>query len=495
MNQIIIRKLEELCFMGMIVFLPLGNIPIRFRLINTLHSLPFLCCLIGMFLIFIENCKYNKSKSKIIEHKAFWAVYVAWPILCILIGSIRYPYFSETNMGSAPWIPQLKYIFGFLHGSYLDAACSSFLFIYRDVKEELFPMVAGVIFVTHLYRNDWKRGVRKAMISSCILVILCSLYSIPEMIWLWTHNSNCEAILKSINVYLYDVPLPPAWHPPLLWFGQLRSLFDEPSSLGIIGSFLFPLLLLIPEKNKNWYAYKIVLCTFFLLMILMTQSRTAVCLLLGELLLLIVWGGITRNKNIWKILLCSIFLSVSIYNIAPTPLSSSSIPLSDNYITRNIQSVASSSKRSNGARYGMTVAAFRVGLEHPVFGVGRGFESLYMEEVLPEFAKENEEIQGWMANSRSKGITKMGCFILNQYTEEFATGGIIGIVIFLIPPLFLLHKAIRKGLWKKLTPAILIVTLIGQLAAMFSGPYWITYPIIIGLLFCCINDNELGCDQ
>lgn len=490
MNQITIRKLEELCFMGMIIFLPLGNIPIRFRLINTLHSLPFICCLLGICLMFIENIIYKKINSNVIDYKPFWVLYVSWPIFCILIGSASYPYFSETNMVSAPWIPSLKRIFSFVGGSYLDAVCSSFLFIYRDIKEELFPMVAGVIFVIHLYRNDWKRGVRIAMISSCILATLCSLYSVPEMIWLWTNNSSCEVILKNINVYLYDVPLPPAWHPPLLWFGQLRSLFDEPSSLGIIGSFIFPLLLLIPEKNEKYYGYKIILCTIFLLMILMTQSRTAVCLLIGEICFLTVWGGITQYKNVWKILVYSISLSVFIYNIAPTPHSVSGVPLSDNYITRNIQSVASTQKRSNGARYGMTVASFRVGLEHPIFGVGRGFESLYMEEVLPEFAKGNEEIHGWMENSRNKGITKMGCFILNQYTEEFATGGAIGLIIFLIPPVFLLYKVLKRRLWKKLEPTILIVVLLGQLAAMFSGPYWFTYPIIIGLLFCYIAATD-----
>lgn len=225
-------------------------------------------------------------------------------------------------------------------------------------------------------------------------------------------------------------------------------------------------------------------------MILMTQSRTAVCLLIGEICFLTVWGGITQYKNVWKILVYSISLSVFIYNIAPTPHSVSGVPLSDNYITRNIQSVASTQKRSNGARYGMTVASFRVGLEHPIFGVGRGFESLYMEEVLPEFAKGNEEIHGWMENSRNKGITKMGCFILNQYTEEFATGGAIGLIIFLIPPVFLLYKVLKRRLWKKLEPTILIVVLLGQLAAMFSGPYWFTYPIIIGLLFCYIAATD-----
>lgn len=502
MNFIMLRRIQELCFMGMIIFLPLGNIPVRFRVINTLHSLPLLCCLIGICLVFIENRKNDNlenTKTSLYggKYKYFFLLYVGWPIFCILIGSVRYPYFYEINMINVPWMKQLQDVFSFAGKEYIDSICSAILFMYRNIKEELFPMGAGIALVFHLYKNNWKRGVKMCIVASTILASFCILYSIPEMIWLWTNNTICELILRTVNVYLYDVPLPPAWHPPLLWNGQLRSLFDEPSSLGIISSFIYPMLFLIPCDRHRYYIGKVILISIFFLMILMTQSRTAVGVLIGEFLLLGLYLGVIKRKGLLIILFLTAFIGTFIYNAMPILINRSEISKqievsgnSDDYMTRNIISIASTDKRSNNTRYGMTVAAFRVGIQHPIFGVGRGYESLYMEMVLPEFAKENKEINEWMENSRSKGITQMGCFILNQYMEEFAASGIIGLIIFVMPPFYIIYKVLKKRLFHELTLSVFIISLLGQLAAMCSGPYWYTYPIVLGLLLCFINDQS-----
>lgn len=306
MNFIMLRRIQELCFMGMIIFLPLGNIPVSFRVINTLYSLPLLCCLIGICLVFIENRKNDNlenTKTSLYggKYKYFFLLYVGWPIFCILIGSVQYPYFYEINMINVPWMKQLQDVFSFAGKEYIDSICSAILFMYRDIKEELFPMGAGIALVFHLYKNNWKRGVKMCIVASTILASFCILYSIPEMIWLWTNSTVCELILRTVNVYLYDVPLPPAWHPPLLWNGQLRSLFDEPSSLGIISSFIYPMLFLIPCNRHRYYIGKVILISIFFLMILMTQSRTAVGVLIGEFLLLGLYLGVIKGTVIHNV--------------------------------------------------------------------------------------------------------------------------------------------------------------------------------------------------
>lgn len=237
--------------------------------------------------------------------------------------------------------------------------------------------------------------------------------------------------------------------------------------------------------------------SIFFLMILMTQSRTAVGVLIGEFLLLGLYLGVIKRKGLLIILFLTAFIGTFIYNAMPILINRSEISKqieisgnSDDYMTRNIISIASTDKRSNNTRYGMTVAAFRVGIQHPIFGVGRGYESLYMEMVLPEFAKENREINEWMEISRSKGITQMGCFILNQYMEEFAASGIIGLIIFVMPPFYIIYKVLKKRLFHELTLSVFIISLLGQLAAMCSGPYCYTYPIVLGLLLCFINDQS-----
>lgn len=507
MNQITLHKLQEACFMGMIIFLPFGNIPLRFRLVNTLHSLPFICCLIGILLLIIEHIKsheFMEDSSQVAtnekRYKRFALAYGIWPIFCIIIGSLQYPFFADTNMSTAPWIGKLKVLFSFVGDDYLDSITSATMFIYRDFKEELFPAIGGSLFTYYLFKSNFRRGIKLCVISVIILISFCIIYSIPEILWLWTNSEFCEEILKHVNIYIYDVPVPPAWHPPLLWWGQLRSLFDEPSSFGIVGSFCYPLMMLVPDKSKYQLVYKVFLLAAFCLMIIMTQSRTAVCLFIAETILMAGYLLLKKYKKSFIIMLISVIFGLFIYNLGPVLLPQES--LSDhhqngdtlsqqgNYISRNVESLAGTGKRSNGARYGMTISSLKVGIQHPIVGVGKGYESLYMEKVLPDFAKDNDEIGAWMKNTQEKGITKMGSFILNQYTESLATSGLIGLILLVTPPVYLIYSLIKRKLINRTIPAILLIVLIGQLTAMLSGPYWYTYPITIGLLLCCINDAK-----
>lgn len=109
------------------------------------------------------------------------------------------------------------------------------------------------------------------------------LYSIPEIIWLWTGNITCANLLSFINVHLYDPVVNNGWWPPLLWNGQLRSVCLEPSYFGIITTFLLPFLAIdIHKKFKLW---KFLIFFMLVFMIFMTKARTATVVFLGESLI------------------------------------------------------------------------------------------------------------------------------------------------------------------------------------------------------------------
>lgn len=502
-----LQRIQRICLMGIILGLPLSEIPIHYRIINTFNSLPMLFCIVGIITIFCENLLGHQERTKKIDYRLwlFLITNAIWTITCIVIGAYLYPFYNEVNTLNTMRMERLASLLPFFHGNTFIVVGTAFLNILRALKEEVVLLFGASWLVYHLYHKNWRLGFHDIRSAAIILSVICFLYSIPELIWLWTENEVCENFLKFVNPNLYDVPQPPAWHPPLLWKEQLRSVFDEPSSFGIISSFIFPLLLTVHVKKTGHYIIKSLCLGFYVLMIFCTQSRTALGIFFIEMVCLIFFylkkRGIYHIKQI-LILVISIFIGIISYNvfpqivayIVPNGHTSATAGLygtdkNQTYLDRNLTSMTNTTERSNGARYGMTVGSFFVGMNHPWFGVGRGYESLYIEEKLPEFARNNNEINGWMNNCREKGITEMGCFILNQYTNIFATSGILGVVAFLFLPVYCIVKSFKfdiRAFDEK--AAILFVILIAQLVGMFSGPYRFTYPIILTLTYIVVEN-------
>lgn len=499
------QVIERICLIGIILGLPLSEMPVRYRLINSLNSLPEVFCMIGVLFICIELV-IKKKRVGNYKEMAFLSLYTIWPIICIIIGAYTYSFYTDMNLLDTPRMIKLWKLMPGINDNTFLVVGSAILNIWRMIKEELFPFLGGVALTYHLYYRNWKLGFKDIRIAAVILGIICFIYSIPELLWIWSENIECENLLKFINVHLYDVPQPPAWHPPLLWRGQLRSVFDEPSSFGAVSSFIFPFLLTISAKNKWQYIVKSIFIGLYVLMIFSTQSRTALGIFLVEIISLAVIY-ISNHSRYYKkkitFLVLSMVLGMLFYNVCP-PIVKNIIPTgnstasaglfgvakNENYLERNIGSLGNVSERSNGARYGITVGSFIVGIDHPILGVGRGYESLYIEQCLPDFARNNDEINKWMANCREKGITEMGCFILNQYTQIFATSGILGVILFIFPPFYCGIRILKR---RKLLSDEMVLTLfvifLGQLAAMFSGPYRFTYPIVLALTYIIVKDD------
>ena len=128
-----------------------------------------------------------------------------------------------------------------------------------------------------------------------MISVLCCVYSSIEIFWLWTGNSGCENLLKYINVWLYDPEQANGWWPPLLWYGQARSVFQEPSFLGIGEIFLLPFLWYSTICKRRKLDITLFLC--LLLMLFMTNARTALVIYGLELLALVFLGMILHYPH------------------------------------------------------------------------------------------------------------------------------------------------------------------------------------------------------
>jgi hypothetical protein len=170
----------------------------------------------------------------------------------------------------------------------------------KDIIKENFFFLGVSLWIFHLYKNSWHQAFNDIKKAVLLLTILLSVYSFVEIFYL-KGNVLAKDILITINPFFYDVQSSHGWWPPLLWNGQLRSLFPEPSFFGIVAAMILPFLfsdLLSVTSFDNIFIFY-----FYCFMLFLTRARTATLLYLGEMVLLIciTWHCL---REYWRKILC-----------------------------------------------------------------------------------------------------------------------------------------------------------------------------------------------
>lgn len=236
----------------------------------------------------------------------------------------------------------------------------------------------------------------------------------------------------------------------------------------------------------------------------LTRARTANVLIIGEAILLILATVVYRNyifKRVVILIMC-LLCAFGGAIMAGGILQGRSIEgpkiegpkLAENYIKDNITSVAGDDKRSNGARYGVLEAYIKMGLDYPVLGVGDTLRSAYVAAYLPPKAFSNSEIKMWLRDQKEKGILKSGIPPLGEYSTRFAETGLVGLGIFMVPPVFLVLKLLKRiksgttAFEEKLGYIFFVISFCGILASGMGDSLNITccYWLLLGLGYASI---------
>lgn len=228
----------------------------------------------------------------------------------------------------------------------------------------------------------------------------------------------------------------------------IRGVFNEPSYYGIYYAFAIPLLwygYFSESKNKK-YLYMI--CSFIIIFFMfMTNARTAVGVLLFEILLLTVISIIYYKKIVKKVMivvLSSICLfaisSILMGNFFAYENTNDSINSIYNKIDNNLYSLTEFDKRRNSARYPMMLANIQLGIDNPIFGVGLYLCDPYIPEYILKFGENSGEIKFWIDEQKRQGILKYRFPPLGEYTTKMASIGFVGLFIFLLPFVYLVYK-------------------------------------------------------
>lgn len=495
-------RIERWLLYLLIVTIPIDNLPKHYHLFGFMRNVPFtilcLAIIIALFRYIYYEGEYGKPPLKV---KTLVVISIIWPILCTIIGVLDFPYWDDSAnefLRSTDFVQKLAhFIPGILQNDDLLHLKYANSLVISTLKGLLLPLIGIPFYVYVSFRNKpFSYTINVVSKASTFAACAFSLYSLVEIPWVLTGNEFCAGILKFINVHLYDVATDHGWWPPILWTGpQLRSFTHEPSFFCIEAVFILPLLWYRVFELKEKKA--IVLLLLFTYMLYLTKARTGQVIFLGELFLLIIlsiWG---RYKNWKKYLLGTLIisaLSFFIFLAAPMVISHiSSNTITDNvtihraldsYVSNDLASAGSLNKRSNVARWGDTIALFKVGMEHPLFGVGTNLHSSYMVNNIPEFARQDGEINLWVSLMEKEGFLKSGFPVMNEYAGILAMYGFPGLLLFIGPIFWIAYNIwTHRQMWLKNYGFIcLLISLVGQMVCLFANTLFYTYPLALGFI-------------
>lgn len=421
----------------------------------------------------------------------------------------------------------------------------------RGVLFEALYAFCGAYMIYCWYYDDWRTAFYILVKGVLLSLLILFSYSFVEIFYL-AGNKNAKNILEIITPYFHIIASGGSAWPPLLWKNQLRSVFAEPSYYGIYFAFAMPILwyVFFVTKSNVFKLFSVIGIVFFTFALFLTQARTAVALFIGEIVLLFIIILILRNKAMLlkyiALILCSVFafglsnMFILNYMMPEAIVSqktnentnnlkkeSSELKIGDNkvqpiiskkinsthnesvskdiktkknnvnilnkkqinkYFEKNLFSLASLEKRSNNTRYSNMISDLKIGMDYPFFGVGSSLRIAYKEDYFPEMARNNKEIKRWFAEFREKGLLSTG-FPRIEYTSRLAENGILGLIIFLIPPFYLLKNLYCKitnkiyGIHEKVPVVFFVISFMGIIASGLGDSINITYCywVLLGL--------------
>lgn len=449
------------CFIG--ISLIFNNIPkaIQINLLGGVfgNKLTTYFILLGFIYTIYYQYKYSNVFVQLYCFKRYISIHFFILIISLILGLFFYPYYSSILEGPINQIEKMPKLLELLNGIGIfidEKLLLIILMIIRTLKNMILEIVYtffGAYMIYCWYFNKWKKGILLLNKSILITLGIILIYSLIEIFYL-AGNELAFEILGVITPYIHAIKDNSDWWPPLYWEGQLRSIFAEPSYFGIYIAFALPFLWYNINISKKYKILYCLCCISICFCLFLTKSRTAMALLLGEIFLLLVFLFYLRNKiylkNTILIIICIIISFISSNIFISNTMNRNSNNNVEKYIEENITSVASTKERSNTARYSIIIANLKIGLEHPLIGVGTNLRHAYIPEKLPLMSKQSDEIKMWLYNQKKEGILKAVFPSLGEYSTRFAENGILGLISFLFPTIILLFKLNKIIIYNKM---------------------------------------------
>ena len=296
---------------------------------------------------------------------------------------------------------------------------------------------------------------------TAILPVL-AIYEIFEVAYL-VGASWGTTVLKTINPLLYEVENSHGWWPPLLWPGQMRSIFAEPSSFSYWGVLCVPFFLRNIHNQKHFWC-SIIELAFISFTVLGSNSRTGTALLFGVVCVYFIVALIAKQKRVIKTALI-VFCTIAITLIISVGILGTNI---DSYFGNTLGTLTSMTARSNSQRFAMMKAQMDIFSEHPILGVGENLLSSYLADYFIKHDMNSGEIALWIEATEDKGFVSGGFPPLCEYTSSLAEYGLVGSIGNNLVFIIMVCITIFKGLFNQKTKNREIATILSACACIVA---------------------------
>lgn len=403
---------------------------------------------LGLGFLYTLYCQY-KYRNVFVhfdEFKKFTIIYLTILMTSLFLELYNYPYYDAVFSGPIDQIEKLPKVLDFFqdHGIVIDQKIALGAWIItRQIKAvflEVLWCFGGAYMIFCWYYNNWQKAI-KIMCEGVLLgLIVIFIYGTVEIFY-FLGSHTARNFLEIITPYLHPIKTNHGWWPPLLWPGQLRSVFVEPSHIGNYIALAIPVLWCMYLRDISWKI--LVMSSYLMFLVFLTQARTSYAMLFGMTilyfsLLLIAY----KKKVLLKRFGVICFTGIIIFGIAVQFINyTKNIEMKEkataaDILMNNFSSLASTNQRSNGARYALLKSNFRIALDNPVLGVGKGLATAYIVDYYTENEKQNYEVKNWIKYQEEKGVFSSMASIdgaMNEYVTRLAQNGIIGLGVFLFP--------------------------------------------------------------
>lgn len=536
-NKFNLFKIQHCIFFMLVILLPFCAIKIP-RIVSIITeyggNLSWYFASIGI-LIFI----YSVHTKNMFMPKLFTKFYISTIIIILLsfiVGILTFDFYQlfATSLGKNALFlfdKMIKMGIPITLNEYGIILC----FFKAVVKDGIFSYLytfGAAAWIACLFINNWEKGIKTIRYCFVVTIVICLLYSLVEVFYLKGY-SFATYFLIDINPYLYHISNEEtvAW-PPLLWGDRMRSIFPEPSYLGIYLAPTIPILstCLLERQSKIFKTliYFCMISAFFLLF--GTNSKTSMVLIGLVMFFPLIFAILYRNE--WINISISIFISMLVGSIvyfsfvqtnfvlkAQNPIIQwkivekyknsniqyNSIPSKqfiikdkdkdkvhsefiEKYIDKNITNVTNVHNGSGSSRYGVIYAELGVFYEKPILGAGSSeLMQPYIYNHIPDFAN-NEEVRRWSRFNWQNGVMSHKMAVLDVYASILAKNGLAGIFVYFLPLyyfLYCIYKRFRYFEQKEKYYIICLCISIGcMLISGFSNTLTLLYSywVFLGLL-------------
>jgi len=382
-----------LCAIAVTPFNHLDRIPTLFGEFSV--EAAFYPTAVALILLAI-SCFCGKQLLKSPRHFSFMLCFffMGW---IIISGLVNYPTILDSvnkgRTGQEKFILQcLVLIFVFI------TACSIFTIAQIQWNSEALAIMSGAVLVSFLIAGSYS------------IVEICYIYG----------SSWAKDVLTHINLLFARTNV--------LYPQRLRSVCGEASWFGNYIAFVFPWLLgcfFYSQKHRLLYS---IVFGYAILMLYLSFSRTSYFIAAAEILFflgLFIWKQ--RDKSVIPRLLVFL-LTIIVVAVVVYLLPSKFDSFREIKVLRSFVQEEPDFVMSNVGRFGSNVAALRIGLSYPIFGVGFGQYGFYMRKFIPDWALKSSEITSWASVENGTPWPPA----LNLYARIWAELGLIGISIWLL---------------------------------------------------------------